>query len=97
MINFISKKTSYSGYIISINLKNKIYNFLKYIIIKKTFHYIMLIGESNLIRTVPEYGHYRYLRNHKFYKQMFTEYEIFIISLNSIKKYFLFCNYLKYC
>ena len=26
-------------------------------------------GESNRIRTVPEYGHSRYLRNHKSYKK----------------------------
>ena len=31
------------------------------------------IGESNRIRTVPEYGHSRYLRNHKSYKKMFNE------------------------
>ena len=27
------------------------------------------IGESNQTRTVPEYGHSRYLRNHKSYKK----------------------------
>ena len=34
---------------------------------------VLLIGESNRIRTVPEYGHSRYLRNHKSYKKMFNE------------------------
>ena len=29
----------------------------------------LLIGESNRIRTVPECGHSRYLRNHKSYKK----------------------------
>ena len=28
-------------------------------------------GESNRIRTVPEYGHSRYLRNHKSYKKKY--------------------------
>ena len=35
--------------------------------------YILLLGESNRIRTVPEYGHYRYLKNHKSYKKTFNE------------------------
>ena len=31
------------------------------------------VGESNRIRTVPEYGHSRYLRNHKSYQKIFNE------------------------
>ena len=31
------------------------------------------IGESNRIRTVPEYGHSLYLRIYKSYKKMFSE------------------------
>ena len=34
---------------------------------------IKYIRESIRIRTVPEYGHSRYLRNHKSYKKMFNE------------------------
>ena len=34
---------------------------------------LVYIGESNRIRTVPEYGHSRYLRNHKSYKIMFNK------------------------
>ena len=54
------------------------------------------VEERNRIRTVPEYGPSRYLRNHKSYKQMFNEYNIHNY-INSIKKYFLFFNYSKYC
>ena len=59
-------------------------------------HDISYLGENNRIQTVPEYGHSRYLRNHKSYKKMFNEYNIhnYIISL---KNYFLFFNYSKYC
>ena len=32
-----------------------------------------IIGESKRIRTVPEYGHSRYLRNYKSYKKIFNE------------------------
>ena len=35
--------------------------------------YYSNIGESNRIRTVPEYGHSRYLRNHKSYKKNVNE------------------------
>ena len=35
-----------------------------------SFVYQERLGESNRIRTVPEYGHYRYLRNHKSYKNV---------------------------
>ena len=31
------------------------------------------IGESNRIRTVPEYVYYRYLRNHTSYKNIFNK------------------------
>ena len=34
---------------------------------------VVPVGESNRIRTVPEYEHSRYLRNHKSYKKMFNE------------------------
>ena len=41
------------------------------------------LGEFNQIRKVPEYGHSRYLRNHKSYKKIFNEFnlmnKIFII------------------
>ena len=33
----------------------------------------LCIGESNRIRRVPEYGHSRYLRNHKSYKKNVNE------------------------
>ena len=36
------------------------------------------VGESKRIRTVPEYGHYRYLINHKSYKKIVIN-KIFII------------------
>ena len=39
---------------------------------------LLYIGESNRIRTVPEYGHSLYLRNHKFYKKCVIN-KIFII------------------
>ena len=55
--------------------------------------YIIELGESNRIRTVPEYGHTRYLRNHKSYKKCLMN----KIYINSLKKYFLFFNYSKYC
>ena len=35
--------------------------------------FLNLVGESNRIRTVPEYGHSRYLRNHKSYKKNVNE------------------------
>ena len=54
------------------------------------------VGESNRIRTVPEYGHSRYLRNHKSYTKMFNEKNIHN-HINSLKKYFLFFYYSKYC
>ena len=40
-----------------INIKNRFYK----------------IGESNRIGIMPEYGHSRYLRNHKFYKKISSE------------------------
>ena len=43
------------------------------------YHYYLYIGEINRIRTVPEYEHSRYLRNHKSYKKMFNEYKFIII------------------
>ena len=33
----------------------------------------IIVGESNRIRTVPEYGHSRYLRNHKPYNKFVNE------------------------
>ena len=59
---------------ILIKLKNDINNVHTFIedIETKVF-YILYIGESNRIRTVPEYGHSRYFRNHKSYKKMFNE------------------------
>ena len=39
---------------------------------------VIIVGESNRIRTVPEYGHSRYLRNHKSYKKNLMN-KIFII------------------
>ena len=33
----------------------------------------IMVGESNRIRTVPEYGHSQYLRNHKSYKKNCNE------------------------
>ena len=68
---------------------------IQYLWFYKIFSIIM-VGESNRIRTVPEYGHSRYLRNHKSYKKMFNEYNIHNYK-NSLKKYFLFLNYTKYC
>ena len=47
------------------------------------------LGESNRIRTVPEYGHSRYLRNHKSYKKMCNEKNIHNYK-NILKKHFLF-------
>ena len=40
---------------------------------------------------MPEYEHSRYLRIHTSYKKMFNEYNIHNY-INSLKKYFLFCN-----
>ena len=57
-------------YYYSIYLHIGPYNIYIYIYI---YIYILYIGESNRIRTVPEYGHYRYLRNHKPYKKMFNQ------------------------
>ena len=45
------------------------------------------IGESNLIGTVPEYGHSRYLRNHISYTKNINEYNIHNY-INSLQKYF---------
>ena len=56
---------------------------------------INLIGESNRIQTVPEYGHSRYLRNYKSYNKILMN-KIFIIK-NNLKEYFLFLYYTKYC
>ena len=53
-----------------------------------------LVGESNRIRTVPQYGHSLCLRNHKSYKKMFDELNIHNY-INSLNMYFLFFNYLK--
>ena len=39
---------------------------------------ITKIRESKIIRTMPEYGHYQYLRNHKSYKKCLMN-KIFII------------------
>ena len=55
-----------------------LHNVKEIILNKKTkydeeFKTVYNIVESNRIRTVPEYGHYRYLINHKYYKQMFNE------------------------
>ena len=55
---------------------------------------LMCIGESNRIRTVPEYEHSLYLRNHKSYKKMFNEYNIHNY-INSLNKSFIFFNNLK--
>ena len=38
--------------------------------IESCMYYYNNIGESNRIRTGPEYGHSRYLRNHKSYNKM---------------------------
>ena len=60
------------------------------------YRYSHQLGESNRMRTVAEYGHSRYLRNHKPYKKMFNEKNIHNY-INSLKKYFLFFNHSKYC
>ena len=51
-----------------------------YILDFSNIHILKLynIWESNTIRTVPEYGHSRYHRNHKSYKKILKN-EIFII------------------
>ena len=54
------------------------------------------LGESNRIRIVPEYEHSRYLIYNKSYKKIFNEYNIHNY-INSLKKYFYFFNYTKYC
>ena len=52
---------------------------ITYIVYKCTcVCYPLKVGESNRIRTVPEYGHSRYFRNHKSYKKMLMN-KIFII------------------
>ena len=47
-----------------------------------------MLGGSNRIRTVPEYGNSRYLRNHKSYKKILMN-TIFII-IYSLKNIFYF-------
>ena len=54
-----------------------LYNLYSIIRMKKT-SLNCVVGESNRIRTVPEYGHSRYLRNHKSYKKNLMN-NIFII------------------
>ena len=44
-----------------------------YCVFIKYISYIAKIGESNRIRTAPEYGHPLYLRTHKSYKKMVNE------------------------
>ena len=57
------------------------------------------LEESSRIRTMSEYGHSRYLRNHKAYKKclinkLFINYKLLKNPIhnyiNSLKKYFLF-------
>ena len=50
-------------------------NILKFkdLITYKNIVFMHNIWESNRIRTVPEYGHSLYLRNHKSYNKMFNE------------------------
>ena len=68
----ISKINGILGYKILINIV--IYKVkIKSINISQLRLLLKIIGESNRIRTVPEYGHSRYLRNHKSYKKMFNE------------------------
>ena len=43
------------------------------VILIKICNNITLLDESNRIWAVTEYGNYRYLRNHKSYKKMFSE------------------------
>ena len=38
------------------------------------FEEYSIVGESNRIRTVPVYGHSRYIRNHKSYKKIVNEF-----------------------
>ena len=47
-----------------------------------TFLYLV---ESNRIRTVPEYGYSRYIRNHKSYKKVIKIHNY----INILNKYFL--------
>ena len=48
-------------------------------LIIKNIKYPLGVGESNRIWTVPEYGHSRYLRNHKSYKKKLIN-KIFLIK-----------------
>ena len=53
---------------------NKYYYFHKWIIyVFIIFSFLIYLGESNRIRTVPDYGHSRYLRKYKSYNKMFNE------------------------
>ena len=52
---------------------------IDYFIIYKYKNIKINIGESNQIRRVPDYGHTRYLRNHKLYKKMYMNQTFIII------------------
>ena len=52
---------------------------IDYFIIYKYKNIKINIGENNQIWRVPDYGHTRYLRNHKLYKKNVNESNIIII------------------
>ena len=63
-----------SNLITDFNNTNNFTDFInKKLDIKLSYNNILNIGESNRIRTVPEYGHSRYLRKHKSYTNICNE------------------------
>ena len=65
------------------NKKSIVYVFV--CLLYKYYMYIMYVGESNRIRTVLEYAHSQYIRNHKSYKKNVNEKHIHNY-INSLKK-----------